>query len=247
MSSIHQYLVWSHIVLGSVALILLWVPALARKGSRLHVVAGRWYVYSMYGVCVTALVTSLMVLADPLGVRQPGQTFTAERAAELASIYRMFSLFLLMLAVLVFVSIRHGLLALEARRRPDVLTAPLHRLSVYALAALAVPVGVLGLVDRQWLLVIFAGISLNVAFAMWRDLRIETPDARQLVGMHLGGLIGSGIGAYTAFFAFGGSTFFGEFLPGQWQVIAWVTPPIVGSILSARMHRKYGPRPAAAG
>jgi hypothetical protein len=62
---------------------------------------------------------------------------------------------------------------------------------------------------------------------------------RELVVAHLNGLIGSGIGAYTAFFAFGGSRFLAELLPGQWQVIPWVLPTIIGVIAANRISRRW--------
>ncbi|MEL6215044.1 MAG: hypothetical protein AAFQ99_05130, partial [Pseudomonadota bacterium] len=61
----------------------------------------------------------------------------------------------------------------------------------------------------------------------------------EMVFAHLNGLLGTGIGAYTAVFAFGGSRLLAELLPGQLQVIPWVTPAIVGTIAVARMKRHY--------
>ena len=67
----------------------------------------------------------------------------------------------------------------------------------------------------------------------------ERLSASERTMAHLGGLIGSGIGAYTAFFAFGGSRFFAQLLPGQWQALAWVIAPIIGTIAIRQMTRRY--------
>jgi len=64
--------------------------------------------------------------------------------------------------------------------------------------------------------------------------------------VHLNGMIGSGIGAYTAFFAFGGRSLLGELLPGQWQVIPWVLPTVIGVIAASRVSRRWLGRRGAA-
>lgn len=239
MTTLHSILVWLHIACGAVALVLFWVPALAKKGSPLHVRAGRYYKNLMYAVAVSAFVASLIVLADPIGIRRPGELLAAAEAGRLAGLYRMFSLFLLMLSVLVFSSIRHGLLALRERSESGVLRAPLHRSLIGALALLALIVGMLGIRHGQVLLVVFGGLGLSGAWSMFRDTRIERPSRQQLVVAHLSGLIGSGIGAYTAFFAFGGDRLFGDLLPGQWQVIPWVLPAIIGTVAINRLRRPF--------
>ena len=60
MSTLHSTLVYGHIVAGTIALILFWIPALARKGGNWHVRIGRIYVIAMYAVAVTAFVASLL-------------------------------------------------------------------------------------------------------------------------------------------------------------------------------------------
>jgi len=239
MVNVHSLIVSGHIVVGALALLLFWVPMLARKGSALHVAAGRWYVIAMYAVSATAFVASILALADPLGIRRPGETLAPERAVELSNLYRMYSLFLLMLSVLVFSSIRHGLAALRARSNPEALRSTEIRVLTVVLAALAGVVGTLGVLHGQILLVVFGALGLSAAYGMWRDARIGKPARGEILVAHLSGLIGSGIGAYTAFFAFGGARFLGEFLPGQWQVIPWVLPAIIGTIAIGRLKRPF--------
>jgi hypothetical protein len=239
MTTLHSLLVWLHIAFGAVALVLFWVPALAKKGGPLHVTAGRYYKIVMYAVSVSAFLASIIVLADPIGIRRPDEVLSAADAERLAGLYRMFSLFLLMLSVLVFASVRHGLLALRERYEPGVLKSPQHRGLIGALALLAVVVGFLGIRYGQVLLIVFGGLGLSAAWSMWRESRIDRPSRRQLVVAHLGGLIASGIGAYTAFFAFGGARLLGDLLPGQWQVIPWVLPAIIGTLAIRRVRRPY--------
>ncbi|MEM8815163.1 MAG: hypothetical protein AAFX56_13985 [Pseudomonadota bacterium] len=239
MNALHTLLVNAHILVGAIALVLFWIPIVAKKGSALHVRAGKLYTYAMYFVSVSAFLASVMVLADPIGIRRPGLELDPEDAIELAEAFRMFALFLLMLSVLVFTSIRHGLAALRVRHEPDAIRNTLHRGLLLTLGALGVAVGGLGLLKTQWLLVIFGGISISGAVGMFRDTRIESFTRSDRLVAHLGGLIGSGIGAYTAFFAFGGSRVLADLLPGQWQVVSWVIAPVIGTIAIRRLTRRY--------
>ena len=247
MATLHHWFVVTHIVFGSIALALFWIPALARKGSKLHVIVGRYYAWAMYAVVISAFIASVMVLADPLAIRHPERVFAPERAAELADRYRMFAWFLLMLSVLVFASVRHGMEALREKREPGRLKRPFHRLTILLLAVLGIFVGFYGLANSQWLLLIFGIVSVNGAFGLFRDSVIEKPTRNDLVRAHLNGLIGSGIGTHTAFFAFGGSRFLAEVLPGQWQLLPWVLPTVIGIIAIRRLERRWSAKRRPAG
>ena len=243
MTTLHSLLVNAHIAVGAIALVLFWVPTIARKGSPLHIQAGRIYVYSMYTVAITAFVASIIVLYDPIGIRRPGEVLDPDTAAQLAARFRTFSLFLLMLSVLVFTSLRHGIAALRERREPGRLRLTSHKALLAVLAGLAVVIGIIGIQMGEVLLMIFAGLSLAGAFNMYRDVRNENPQRRELVVAHLNGLIGSGIGAYTAFFAFGGRMI-SDFLTGYWQIVPWILPAIIGTFAINRLSRRYQQRPA---
>lgn len=247
MTTLHTLLVTTHIAAGALALVLFWIPAIARKGGRVHVRSGQAYLLAMYAVSITALLASLLVLADPLGVRRAGGIVEPDAAARLSTTYRVNSLFLLMLAVLVMSNLRHGVLALRARRAPDALRSVGHRCNIALLGLLAVGVGTIGILYTQVLLMVFAGISIASALGMWRESRIVNPTTRELVMAHLSGLIGSGIGAYTAFFAFGGSRLLADLLVGQWMILAWIAPSIIGTIAISRLKRPFRLSQRAAG
>ena len=242
MNLLHTVLVNTHIAVGALALVLFWVPVVARKGSPLHIRSGKLYATAMYIVTATAFVASIMVLVDPVGIRRPGLELDGEEAAELANAFRLFSLFLLMLSVLVFTSLRHGIRALRTRSEPDALRAPQHRALIVVLGVLGVTVAGIGLANIQWLLIIFGGLSFSVAIGMYRETMIAVLSRTDAIVAHLGGLIGSGIGAYTAFFAFGGSRFLREVLPGQWQVLAWIIAPVIGTLAIGWLSRRYRAR-----
>ena len=237
-TTLHSLLVTAHIAVGSIALLLFWVPTITKKGSPIHIQAGRIYVSAMYIVAITAFIASIIVLYDPIGIRRPGEVVDPEEAARLAVRFRTFSLFLLMLSVLVFTSLRHGIAALRERREPGRLNRTSHKALLAVLAGLGVVVGVIGIQAGELLLMIFAGLSLSAAFNMYRDVRNEKPRRNKLVVAHLNGLIGSGIGAYTAFFAFGGRMI-SDFLSGYWQIVPWILPAIIGTFAIGRLSRRY--------
>lgn len=239
MPTVHSLLVNAHIAVGGIALVLFWVPVLSKKGTRIHVRSGRYYAVAIYVVSITAFVASVLVLIDPIGIRRPGLEVGREEHAALAEQFRSASLFLLMLSVLVFTSIHHGLKALKERAQPGILRTPWHRGLIVTLGLLGAGVGLIGAQRGMFLLMIFGGISVIAAIGMIRESLPDRLNRSERLVAHLGGLIGSGIGAYTAFFAFGGSRLFAELLPGQWQVIAWVIAPIIGTIAISVLTRRY--------
>jgi hypothetical protein len=91
----------------------------------------------------------------------------------------------------------------------------------------------------QMLLMIFSGVGLYAAVGMLQDIRAAKQRKANLIKAHLGAVIGSGIGAYTAFFAFGGARFLGEVLTGQWQIVPWVLPTLIGFAAIRLWSRQY--------
>ena len=103
---------------------------------------------------------------------------------------------------------------------------------------LGVAVGIVGIREGAVLLIIFAVLSVVGSINSLVDTRIPAMDRKQRLKAHFGGLIGTGVAAYTAFFAFGGSRLLADILTGQWQVIAWITPAIIGTIAVRMVEKK---------
>ncbi len=244
MHHLHQLLFTSHIATGLVAIIAFWVPVATRKGSTWHVRAGRFYAFSMYGVVASAFLMCVMVLLDPIGIRAPARNLDADTAYAVAAQSRLFASFLLMLSLLVFSSLRHGLLALRVSRDPLSLSGRGHRALLLGMGLVSLLVGWQGIEAGQILLIVFAVLGATGAVNMYRETLKTDWNRRSAIVAHLNGLIGTGIGAYTAVFAFGGSRLLDQLLPGQWQVVPWVLPAIIGTLAIRRQRRKYlAPRP----
>jgi len=87
---------------------------------------------------------------------------------------------------------------------------------------------------------IFAPIALLNAIGIVRYVYQKNIVAGSWVTEHIGHIIGSGIGAYTAFFAFGGRALF-EGSPSL-QLVSWVLPALIGVPFSIWLSCKYKPK-----
>ncbi|MFK7887871.1 MAG: hypothetical protein AB8G16_13505 [Gammaproteobacteria bacterium] len=239
MIAVHQIALVFHIVVGAAALFVFWVPVVARKGGPLHKKAGRWFVWGMTAVAVTGVVLSTMVLIDPVHIRTGGRTLPMVEAFDIAERARTFSLFLLMLSVLVYTSARHAVLVLKARMDRSILRSPLHVASMVMTGVLALITGYVGFKNDELLLMIFCVIGTSGSITTLRYTFKTQLRNKEWIIEHIGSTIGCGIAAYTAFFAFGGRALLGQFLVGAWQVVPWVLPTIIGTYFSRRMVRTY--------
>ena len=86
---------------------------------------------------------------------------------------------------------------------------------------------------------IFAALSVSLSFSMMKYVFKPVLKQREWIIEHLGSILGAGIGAYTAFFAFGGSRLFATLLTGNLQVLPWVLPSVIGISASIYFSKKY--------
>ncbi|MEL6987204.1 MAG: hypothetical protein AAGK97_05190, partial [Bacteroidota bacterium] len=56
---------------------------------------------------------------------------------------------------------------------------------------------------------------------------------------HIEGIVGSGIAAYTAFFAFGGGNLLGFIFKGPLVAIPWILPTLIGTWFIIRTKKKF--------
>src|SRR5271156_2768291 len=98
MANLFQWLRWMHVGAGSLALILFWIPAIARKGGRVHVRAGWFYVACMTVVVVTALAMSGLAFTIPLSVRRITRPLSPAELSDFLLAQRISATFLAYLA-----------------------------------------------------------------------------------------------------------------------------------------------------
>lgn len=238
MLTVHQFILYLHIVLGAFALIIFWGPVLVKKGSGNHILMGRMFNYSMLAVAVSGVVMSLMVIYDPIAIRYPSAELSPQQLASLSTQQRQLSEFLLMLSLLVWVSVRHATLVLQAKQARQQLKTLGHLLGIGLLTLSATRVLYIAIDKGSVLYAIFAGIGLFTAITTLYYIYKPTLKPREWVLEHMTTIIGAGIAVYTAFFAVGGRHWLMQVLPGAWQLLPWVLPGIIGTVAINRFKKR---------
>lgn len=228
MAVLHHIALYIHIILGAFALVLFWIPVFARKGSSLHKRAGRGYVNAMWIIALTGLFMSALVWWDPLAIRLPNQYVTPEKALRVITSQRIFAEFLFMLSLLVLVSVKHASLVLRAKADRSLLKRWTHLGWIVALMLTGVTVTYSGIVGNHILLLIFGPVSILSSGQILHYIYKPCLPHRAWIIEHFTSIIGSGIGVYTAFFAFGGRAWLQHLVTGDWQLLLWVLPGVIG-------------------
>lgn len=228
MASLFHALRWIHIAAGTIALILFWIPAIARKGGRTHVRAGWFYVACMSVVVVTAFALSGLAFTIPLTIRQITRQLSPAQLSDFLRSQRIFAIFLAYLAGVTLASGWQGIWAIETRRQPNTMRTPFSLALNVAVLLGGFTVLVLGIKYRNGPLIGLSPIGPLVAAGNLRYLLRGPQSPMHWWYEHLGSMIGTGIAGYTAFLVFGGSRLFPSVARSQLYSIFWVLPSIVG-------------------
>ena len=243
MSLLHQFAFYLHISIGTCALLLFWIPVFTRKGALDHKRFGRYFALAMYAVSISGLLMSSLDLLFPFAGHLPPQLDESEasRAAAAAAI-RQSALFLFSLSVLVLTTTRHGWLVILQRDNREALRRPVHVGLIAGLLAAGLWLLVQGIITRSPLFMGFAMLEIFVGVGALRYVFRATLSPKEWWIEHLGALIASGIGAYTAFFVFGGSRLLSALLSGPFEglsLLFWFGPWVIGGIAIAVLSRQY--------
>lgn len=242
MSPIHQTALYLHIAVGSCALLLFWVPVFTRKGNLDHKRFGRYFAWCMYTVSCSGLVMSSLDLLMPLQMHAAGVELTPERAESATREIREFGLFLFSLSILVLTTTRHGWLSILHKENRSALRTPASVGLNVALLMVGIFLLVVGINAGMILFTIFGVLEISTAIGHLRYTFRETIRPREWWLQHLSGLIGSGIGAYTAFTVFGGRRLFEEIFSSNFESMAvflWISPGVIGAVAIALLSRHY--------
>lgn len=237
--TIHTFVLAIHITIGSIALIIFWLPIIEKKGSPFHRRAGNWFVWGMTAVALSGILMSSLVFIDPLAVRDPERLLSLTEANRIAEIGRSSSAFLFMLSFLVLCATRQSVLALEAKADRTLMKAPSHLICIVLLLLSAIYVGMLGLQRTSPLYEIFAALSIFSSISMLRYIYKKDLKKSEWIIEHLTNIMASGIAAYTAFFVFGGQSFLNNLVPGDYQILFWIMPGVIGATISRTFAVKY--------
>ncbi len=239
---IHQFALYAHILVGACALILFWIPVFTRKGNLDHRRFGRYFAYAMYTVSFSGLLMSSLDLLFPLAMHANGAVLTADEIARYSREIREFGLFLFSLSVLVLTSTRHGWLTILHREERGPLRHPVHLALNALLSAIGLVLFVYGLSVASVLFMVFGVLQVVTGFNNLRYIFRKELRPKEWWIQHLNGLIGSGIGAYTAFTVFGGRRFFEEIFSSNFESLSiylWIAPGVIGGIAIALLSRHY--------
>jgi hypothetical protein len=228
MANLFQWLRWVHIAAGGIALILFWIPAIARKGGRTHVRAGWFYVACMSVVVVTAFTMSGLAFAIPLAVRRIARPLSPTELADFLRAQRVAATFLAYLAGVTLAAGWQGIWAAETKRDPKAMRTPFSLALNAAVLLGGLTVLVLGIKYRSGPLVALSPIGPLIGAGNLRYL-LRGPESRMHWWYeHLSSMIGTGIAGYTAFLVFGGARLFPSVARGQLYTIFWVLPALIG-------------------
>ena len=228
MASLFQALRWVHIAAGSIALILFWIPAIARKGGKTHIRAGWFYVACMSVVVVTAFAMSGLAFTIPLAIRHITRPLSPAELSDFLRSQRLFATFLAYLAGLTLASGWQGIWAIETKRQPNTMRTPFSLALNVAVLLGGFTVLVLGIKYRSGPLIGLSPIGPLIGAGNLRYL-LRGPQSRMHWWYeHLGSMIGTGIAGYTAFLVFGASRLFPSLAQSHLFTVFWILPSLIG-------------------
>ncbi|MFK7817092.1 MAG: hypothetical protein AB8G99_00115 [Planctomycetaceae bacterium] len=243
MESFHTALRWSHIIGGSVGLIVYWIAALTKKGGDIHKRAGRCFVYIVYYVAGTAMFSTLWGNLFPNSfVHSEG--LSQERIDGI----RFFTSILMLLASLTLSAAYLGVQSLRTRKTPERLGSPLLYGFFVLQIATALWLAWIGYVDmsryggqRFW--ICFGLSALGLVDAMQQVIHIRKKASQHMAWFlkHLECMAGCGAAFHTAA-AVTVTRVIDLQLPGSWQLLPWVLPSAVAIIFGAALKKKYQKR-----
>ncbi|MFW8592227.1 hypothetical protein ACOI22_15580 [Glaciecola sp. 2405UD65-10] len=235
MSQIHSILLILHIVVGSLAIILFWVPMLTQKGRLNHIKFGKYYTFAMYTVAASGALMAILVIAAPLLVKH--EYANHEHGEQIAFNLRVFWTFLLYLALLTYTNTKQGVVMLRVKENRHLLRTFGHVAPLVALVLGGVALVGLGVAFNKPLHIVFGILGFVIAVGSLRYIFAAKVGAKHYIKQHIGHMLGSGIGAYTAFVTFGGRQLLE--LPGGFQFALWLAPGLIGGIASYVLTKKY--------
>ena len=222
METLRTVLLVVHIGVGIVSLIAFWIPAFSKKGSRLHKVAGLWYVRSMALVLLSAGLLSVVMFI--LGNWEA-------------------AVFLGFLTLLTAQALWSGYQVLKTRDR----IGRFRTVQLFFNTAITLSgVGLIAIWFRtpNVLFIIFGLLGLIVG-GMGVVSRWRATDQSPRIYEHLNGMIFSGGAAYTAFLAFGAQSLLPVISRSDWAFIPWVLPTLLAGIAVTLLAKKYRPKRAS--
>lgn len=226
-----------HIAAGFIGLTAFWIPIVTKKGGKQHRLFGRIFKYAAYivlaaaGLAVIFRLNSLISDAIPL--------------VQQTSSYATY-IFLGYLTLVTFVILRHGQLVLQHKSSlasmntwPNQIFAGLAIVASISIIIFAVTFKP----DIQIILYALSPIGISSGIGIIQVIHSKQPKKKAWLYEHIGAMLGCGIAFHTAFAVFGASRLFGDsLLPGNWAVLPWIAPTLIGIPATIIWTRHYKSR-----
>jgi hypothetical protein len=211
-----------HLCAGLIALVSFWIAGLARKGSRVHVLAGRTYLSAMLAIIATSLVLcAVMVLRGQL----------------------VQSAFLGYLVVITAATCWISWRAVRDKRDWARFSGWVFRLFGLLSALAGAGILALGIAFQVPLFMGFSLVGLFIGLGTWRDVRRGPEDAKWWLRQHYRAMTGNGVATHIAFLGLGLPRLLPELAGGTLRLLAWFGPLVIAFAVAAYWDRRY-PRTA---
>ncbi|MDJ1505476.1 DUF2306 domain-containing protein [Xanthocytophaga agilis] len=207
MEALQKLTLYIHILAGFTALTVGLIPMFAKKGGKLHINAGRIYVWAMYLVSSSALVTYII---------KP---------------YRPFLLFLAFIGIFSFYLTYTGVQATKQKKEilptlNDWIISGIGLLAGICMIGLAVWNFTAGNTSFAILYAVFGVFYARIAS---HDLQVyrkkAIPEKTAWFFLHMGRIMGAYLATLTAFCVVNAAKV--EFIP---PLVAWIAPGVIGGI-----------------
>lgn len=245
MLNLHQIALYLHIAVGSCALLIFWIPVFTRKGNLNHKRFGRYFTSAMYIVSLSGILMGSLDLLFPLAMHAPDLEIAPDQVDNIQAQVRNFAIFLFSLSILVLASARQGWLSMVYKADRSGLRTPLHTGLCLSLLTIGLVLFSVGLLTGNVLFIIFSIIQVFTGLDCLRYNFKKNLNPKEWWTEHLKGVIGAGIGAYTAFAVFGGRRIFDDLFGDSFanmSIILWLAPGVVGAIAISYLSRHYSQR-----
>lgn len=234
LDTFHWFIRMSHIVTGSLGLVVFWVPVFAAKGGRLHTWSGCLFAILAYCVAGTAAVSSSWALVSPISFAGIDRQLTQEEVSILSGNIRFFFSILGALMCGLVSGVQLGAYCMRTKGKHDATRYRVLFFQVFtavASASLAFFGAWMWFRTGESRYVLPFALGAFFAFDSRTAIRflLSNPSAgKQWWYLHMECMLGGGIAFYTAFFVFGFSRLSGIELSGFMQVIPWLIPSAIG-------------------
>ncbi len=246
MQFLHLILRAVHVGLGFVGLILFWLIIAVPKGGKSHIRLGKAFANVTWIIGGSALISSVWALVH-LDSFAPHIQHASDSVWQ-RDVYQLIFAILLYLSVATISGAVFGVQVMRKRDRHGELRHT--SLPIWLSITMICAAGLLtfglwrfstgqttttGMPQAAYLIPIFVGLfGLATTLREWRYVIGASPDPRAWLDRHVWHMCGTGVAFHTAFIVFGANRLFGFQLPGAWQLIPWVAPPIIGMSLTRR-------------